>query len=137
MYSPKGKIKKKMEELKMKEYTGFFKTMEAQSRAGEEFPSGAGYAHRAWWKSKLQGSDTFECEDLPFENDLPDFVNTLKAAGVTRFAVTDRSTALMESMHCLANLGCSLEGLGKVTRTEERYGETETYTLPAVIFTLS
>lgn len=121
----------------MNEYTGFFATMEAQSRAGEEFPTGAGYAYRAWWKSKQHGSDIFECDTMPFERDMPDFLNTLRDAGVTRFAITEKSTALMDDMHSLASLGCSLEGLGKVTRTEERYGETETYTLPAVIFTLS
>ena len=121
----------------MNKYTRFFETMEARSRAGEEFPTGMGYAHRAWWKSKQHGSDIFECETMPFERDMHDFVNTLRAAGVTRFAVTEKSTALLDDMHCLASLGCSLEGLGKVIRTEERYGETETYTLPAVIFTLS
>ena len=52
----------------------------------------------------------------------------IRAARVTEFAVTDRSTGLMEGLHLLAAEGCTMQGLCKVTRSEIRWegeGPTE------------
>lgn len=96
------------------------------------FPFSAGYmkAYRAWQESTENQSSTFEVQDLPWAKDAHDFIACLKEAGITEFAITDRSTALMELLHVLADEeGCKMTGLCKVTRNENRWGEegTETY----------
>ena len=85
-------------------------------------------AYIAWFKSIRNQSSTFEVDDLPWPRDIHEFVETLRAAGITEFAVTDRSTGLMEGLHLLAAEGCTMQGLGKVTRSEIRWegeGPTE------------
>ena len=57
-------------------------------------------------------------DDLPWPRDIHEFVETLRAAGITEFAVTDRSTGLMEGLHLLAAEGCTMQGLCKVTRRD-------------------
>ena len=75
-------------------------------------------AFRAWLRSVQSESSIFEVEDLPWAKDTHDFVETIGAAEITVFAVTDRSTDLMELLHRLADEGCTMQGLCKVTRKE-------------------
>ncbi len=82
-------------------------------------------AYRAWTQSRWHNSSVLEAEDLPWEKDIPDFIRTLREAGVEAFAVTDQSTALMRSLHALAAGGCTVEGLCTVTRREDRYGTVQ------------
>lgn len=82
---------------------------------------GEGRAYRSWWRSEEAKASRFEVEDLPWDKDLPDFVAALREAGVTEFAVTDQSTALMRCLHILAANGCTIEGLCTVERTEWRF----------------
>jgi len=85
-------------------------------------------AYRAWQCSMDNGSSYFEVPDLPWEKDAHDFVTTLKEAGITEFAVTDRSTALMELLHVLVNEeGCKIVGLCTVMRRKAQRQETEEY----------
>ena len=75
-------------------------------------------------KSRVDSESILEVKDLPWDKDAHDFVTTLREAGVTEFAVTDQSTALMRVLHILAyEEGCRMDGLCKVTRSENRWGE--------------
>ena len=101
------------------------------AREEKEFPfpfsKGQMSAYRAWQNSTANESSIFEVNDLPWDNEAHDFITCLKEAGITEFAVTDQSTALMRVLHILADEeGCKLEGLCKVTRSERRWGEDET-----------
>lgn len=95
---------------------------------------GQGKAFRAWLRSVQSESGIFEVEDLPWAKDTHDFVETLRAAGSTEFAVTDRSTDLMELLHRLADEGCTMQGLCKVTRSETRWGGEGTKEYPGILF---
>lgn len=86
------------------------------------FTHGQDRAFYSWVNSVREECSTFEVRDLPWEQDIHDFVETLRAAGITEFAVTDQSTALMSSLHLLASEGCTIQGLCKVTRSETRWG---------------
>ena len=97
----------------------FFRAIEEK---GSYRNDGEGHAYRSWWRSEETKASRFEVEDLPWDRDLPDFVLTLRRAGVAEFAVTDQSTALMRCLHILAASGCKITGLCKVERTEWHYG---------------
>ena len=71
----------------------------------------------------------FECNELPWTTDMKDFVETMREAGVETIAVSERSTALMESLHKLAKQGCTLGELCTVTRPN-LWGEPEE--IPAI-----
>ena len=91
-------------------------------------------AFRAWLRSVQSESSIFEVEDLPWAKDTHDFVETLRAAGITEFAGTDQSTALMRLLHLLAAEGCTMQGLCKVTRSETRWGGEGTKEYPGILF---
>ncbi len=98
----------------------FFRAIEEKGTCRND---GEARAYRSWWRSEETKATRFEVEDLPWEKDLPDFVATLRRAGVNEFAVTDQSTALMRSLHLLAANGCTIEVLCTVERTERCFRE--------------
>ena len=105
----------------------YFRALE-QASSETPLTDGKHRAYIAWFRSLKNQSSTFEVEDLPWPRDIHEFVETIRAAGVAEFAVTDRSTGLMEGLHLLAAEGCTMHGLCKVTRSEIRWegeGPTE------------
>ena len=106
------------------------------------FSKGQMSAYRAWQNSTANESDVsgesiLEVNDLPWDNEAYDFITCLKEAGITQFAVTDQSTALMRVLHILADEeGCRMVGLCKVTRSERRWGEEETETYDGILMSI-
>ena len=101
------------------------------------FSKGQMSAYRAWQNSSANESSYFEVNDLPWDKEAHDFVETLKEAGITEFAITDQSTALMRVLHILADEeGCKLVGLCKVTRSEKRWGEEGTEEYDGILMSL-
>lgn len=98
------------------------------------FTSGQMVAYHAWFNSTRNQSSDFEVQDLPWENNTHDFVETLRAAGVTEFVVTDHSTALMRVLHELAAEGCTMQELHKVVRSEVRWGGMDAEEHPGILF---
>lgn len=98
------------------------------------FPLGQRNAYTAWFNTAANESSTFEVDDLPWPKDIHDFVETLRAAGITEFAVTDHSSGLMEGLHGLATEGCTIQGLCKVTRSEARWGGEGTTEYDGILF---
>ena len=88
------------------------------------FTDGANKAYRAWAGSIENGADEFEFSDLLWDREVADFVDTLRKAGITEFAYTGKSTALMENIYQLAAEGCTMTGLYTKSK-EELWGETE------------
>ena len=78
----------------------YFRALE---QASNESPitDGKHRAYIAWFNSFRNQSSAFEVDDLPWPRDIHEFVETIRAAGVIEFAVTDRSTGLMEGLHKL------------------------------------
>lgn len=101
------------------------------------FSRGQTTAFRAWKESVDHCADIFECNDLPWDKDTHDFVVTLREAGITELAITDRSTALMEGLHLLEAEGCRLISLCKVSRTEKRWGGTEATEVLGILFNIN
>ena len=107
-----------------------------ERKKGIKYPFTAGQdkAFCAWLSSVRDESSTFEVQDLPWDKDTHDFVETIRAAGITEFAVTDQSTAMMRLLHLLVAEGCTMQGLCKVTRSEARWGEEGTAEYPGILF---
>ena len=60
-----------------------------------------------------------------WDEDIPDFIATLRKAGIKSIVLTDNSTALMRMMHSFEAVGCKLEGLCKVKEKNYLDGKTE------------
>ena len=72
--------------------------------------------------------------DLSDIYELPDFVATLREAYIDKFVVTDRSTGLMEGLHNLEAAGCTMISLIKLSKSEKRWGGSETIISPGILF---
>ena len=111
----------------------YFRAIE-QASSESPLTDGQHKAYISWIKSVRNQSSTFEVEDLPWPRDIHDFTETLRAAGVTEFAVTDYSSGLMEGLHKLAAEGCAMQGLCKVTRYEMLWGTEGTNEYNGILF---
>lgn len=74
------------------------------------YSSGEMKAFWAWRNSQEFSLDFIEMEDHLWENEVADFVKTLKQAGIGGFVFSNRSTGLMENIHQLIAEGCTLVG---------------------------
>ena len=111
----------------------YFRALE-QASGESTLTDGKHRAYIAWFNSFRNQSSAFEVDDLPWPREIHEFVETIRAAGVTEFAVTDRSTGLMEGLHLLAAEGCAMQGLCKVTRNEMRWGGEGTTEYDGILF---
>ena len=111
----------------------YFRALE---QASNESPitDGKHRAYIAWFNSFRNQSSAFEVDDLPWPRDTHEFVESIRAAGVIEFAVTDRSTGLMEGLHKLTAEGCTMQGLCTVTRSEFRWGGDGTEEYQGILF---
>ncbi len=82
----------------------YLQTLE-QASSESTLIDGKHRAYIAWLNSFRNQSSAFEVNDLPWPRDIHEFVETLRAAGVAEFAVTDRSIGLMEGLHKLDPTG--------------------------------
>ena len=111
----------------------YFRVLE-QASSESPLTDGKHRAYIAWFNSFRNQSSAFEVDDLPWPRDIHEFVETLRDAGVTEFAVTDRSTGLMEGLHKLAAEGCTMQGFCTVTRSEFRWGGDGTEEYQEILF---
>lgn len=89
---------------------------------------GQSYAYRAWRDTLENDVSAFEVHELPWQDttiaeDMKSFVETLRAAAIDHFVVTDQSTALMRCLHALIAAGGILEGPCAVTRRPPYWDE--------------
>ena len=110
-------------------------------REEREFPfpftGGAMKAFNAYENTNYKHANAFLVTDLPWERDIPDFVETLREAGITEIAIADQSTSLMESLHTLAANGCQMTGLTKVEIDGNGWTEPERITVNGITMTIA
>ena len=82
------------------------------------YASGAVKAYRAWEKSVSGDGDELEMSDFLWEQEVGDFVETLRKAGIRTFAYTNQSTAVMGNLHAFAAEGCAMDGLCRIRGKE-------------------
>ena len=101
---------------------------EAKANGGRpEHPYTAGQTEAA--RSYFYGGSKVEDEILVgsglWEKDIPDFMDTLRKAGIKSLVTTDHSTGLMGNLHGFEAEGCKLEGLCKITEEDFLGGTRE------------
>lgn len=86
------------------------------------FPSGQMKAYWAWRHSSEIAQDILALDDFLWEREVKDFCRTLREAGLTEFAYTNRSTAVMENIHAFESAGWRMAGTWRATITTDRFG---------------
>lgn len=71
---------------------------------------GMNRAIRAYLESNDGNLSELMVSDMPFMQDMDDFMGTIEAAGITEFLLCDTSTGLMESLHYLMGHGWQVAG---------------------------
>ena len=99
------------------------------------FAQGAVKAYRAYYQSKENEQDELEMSDFLWDNEVHDFVETLRQAGIESFIYTNESTACMENLHAFAAEGCTLAGLA-TTKQKSRWLSDEPKEIKGIRFTL-
>ena len=115
----------KEELIKKGDWDGVKECTDREENFPFPFSAGAMKAYWAWKNSIEHETDFFEVRELPWEKDALDFIVCLKEAGVSEFAITDESTSLMDLLHAFGSIGCRIEGLCTVLRTENNWGTEE------------
>lgn len=112
------------------ELKAWYKAEEADKEA-MPYGAGAWKAFRAWYYNR---EGEFQLDDFLWQNEVQEFVETLKKAGIKSFVYTNTSTALMENMHGFVEAGCTMDGLCKIKRVEDRWGQDETVEIQGIRF---
>ena len=88
----------------------------------DPFTSGQYKAYWAFDRSSEIETGDLEMNDFLWEYEVKDFTETLRAAGLTTFVMTNQSTGLMRNIHELEAEGWRLVGACKLAVKENRYG---------------
>ena len=128
--------REKEELIKNEDWDGYEKWNEREKSFPFPFNEGSMKAYWAWENSFLSKADFFEVRDLPWEKDAHDFVACLKEAGVSEFAITDKSTGLMDVLHALNKEECEMKGLCEVKRIENNWGTEETKSYNGILMSI-
>ena len=86
------------------------------------FTPGQEKAYWAFFQSSEIETGDLEMSDFLWEYEVKDFSDTLRAAGLTTFVLTNQSTGLMRNIHELETEGWRLVGACKLAVKENRYG---------------
>lgn len=101
-----------------------------------EFPisQGACKAYYAWRQSIEWKETELELDYALWDNEVADFVDYLRIAGIEFFIYTNQSSFVMRNLHAFAKEGCIMEGLCTIKRTERRFGENRKEDIPGIRF---
>lgn len=110
---------------------------EEDKAAAFPYPQGASKAYRAWAASISRLEDELEMDDFLWDNEVNDFIDTLRKADIQTFVYTNQSTAVMENLHAFAAAGCTLDVLCTITRRETRWGDEQPSEVMGIRFNLN
>ena len=101
-----------------------------------EFPisQGACKAYYAWRQSIEYKKADLELDYALWDNEVADFVDCLRKAGIAFFIYTNQSSLVMQNLHAFAREGCCMEGICTIKRTECRFGENSEEDIPGIRF---
>ena len=101
-----------------------YKKVRDELNAMKESPytGGAWSAWRCVYWSETE--DDLWMKEAPWDENIPDFIDTLRKFGVTTFIYTDSSTALMRNIHSFIANGCEMVGIEVLlTPNKFRWGD--------------
>lgn len=90
----------------------YFNSLIAEYSEKKQAPESYGMnrAIRAYLESNDENLSELMVSDMPFLQDMDDFMGTIEAAGITEFLLCETSTALMENLHYLMGHGWQVAG---------------------------
>lgn len=99
------------------------------------YSTGVSKAVRAWLYGTEQDG-VLQMDDYLWENEVHDFVDTFRKAGIKEFNFTNSSTGLMENIHWLEAEGCKLQGTCIIEKKEDCFGENMVKKIMGLRFTV-
>lgn len=89
---------------------------EKNDKLKREFPFTGGQckAYRAWQSSVRYGDEIIILDEFLWDDEVDDFIQTLKEAGIKEFAYMNSSTAVMNNIHGFINSGYDFAGLYEI-----------------------
>ena len=96
---------------KTEKIEAYFEAMKKESE--NDITSGANKAYGAWY---YRDGDEISFDGFLWDNEVHDFVDTMRKAGIETFVFTNKSTALMDNLHGFAAEGCKMDGLCVIKR---------------------
>lgn len=87
----------------------YFQTIFNDISLGKEVSKGTRKAFSAWYYSQDHAGWVVMCDHL-WADEVEDFINTLKEAGVTEFIHRNTSTSVMYNLVSFLKLGCQITG---------------------------
>ena len=85
------------------------------------FPYSAGQM-KAYWTYDRNETEELEFSDFCWEENIPDFIEALRSAGIKSFVFTNQSTAVMENIHGFIKAGCTMEGACTLEKKSRFFG---------------
>lgn len=106
-----------------------------QSKAMNPFPFNRAQmtAYQDWVNYKNNNSNYYECDDLPWADEVSDYAKIIRDAGIHEIAITDHSSNLMNGLHAFKQCGYDVVSLCKVTHNEKRWNGTQITTVPGIL----
>lgn len=98
--------------------------------------SGKWFAYYNYKESVRHNSSMYEVTELPYDNAIQEFIQTLREADVSSFVVTEKCTELIPTLWNLVNSGCSLIGLVEVDRSDSEYNVMGDYKVQGFLLSL-
>lgn len=101
-----------------------------------EFPisQGACKAYYAWRQSIERKETELELDCALWDNEVADFVDCLRIAGIDWFIYTNQSSFVMRNLRAFAKEGCIMEGFCTIKRTEHRFEKNSEEDIPGIRF---
>ncbi len=118
-----------------KETDRYFENM-SKTSGTHSYTEGQIIAYHAWKYNKDRAAGVLEVSSIPYEKDIPDFVKTLREAGIKEFIITDSSSGLMSGLHGFADNGCHIESICRITRGKICNCEIENTEIKGISMTL-
>ena len=112
------------------------KSLNALCKNKPKFPisQGACKAYHAWRQSIEWEETDLELDCALWDNEVADFVDCLRIAGIDWFIYTNQSSFVMRNLHAFAKEGCIMEGICTIKRIEHRFGENSEEDIPGIRF---
>lgn len=106
-----------------------------QSQALKPFPFNRAQmaAYQDWVNCKNNASNYYECDDLPWADEILYYAQIVRNAGIHEIAITDRSSNLMKGLHAFKQCGYEVVSLCEVTHNEKRWNGIQMTTIPGIL----
>lgn len=96
-------------------------------KAGKNVPHGAAEIARTYYSSNKRGFSCITWDDVMWEDDVENIVETLRAAGVNELYITNQASNMLDVYLMLDELGLKLRGVVRLANPQykedmERWG---------------